>query len=144
MSGKEQNQPVFFSHHSSVNYCNMEKYEELHETVLKFLNASIFVLILTSATCYSQHDNNINNCGLKKNMTSFWRGQGLYSADRTMPGVHTLIFDRFMYGRLAINTDVAPDLMNINIIHGTASCRDVQAPAQVVVTINGAECMVRF
>ena len=126
----------YFSHHSSVNFCNMEKYEELHETVLKFWNASIVVLILTSSTGFCQYDNNIHNCGLKKNiMTSFWRGQGLYSTDRAMPGVQTLLFDRSMDGRLTITTDVAPDLMNINFIHGTASCRDVQAPAHVVVTI---------
>ena len=104
------------------------------------------VLLLVLATA-SQEDQwiNIHTCRLqgRDSLLCDLRGVRHYAPDRPLTGIRSLEFTRFNRGgSITLNRGNAPNMKQVVIHDGDASCRDLALPQTVEVIVGGRSCMV--
>ncbi|KAK3106811.1 hypothetical protein FSP39_000318 [Pinctada imbricata] len=68
-------------------------------------------------------------------MSCPWNGAGIYKPDRTLFGVHTIVFSRFLASGSLDLTLHAQDLINVQVINGDVSCDRIMVLSNVNVYI---------
>ena len=91
-------------------------------------------------SCGSVYYLNVHTCTYAEGqLICQWRGNGLYTPDRDLTGVHTLTMDRMLSSSVLDLRMHTPDLSTV-LVNGDVPCENVKTNIQVTTYVNKKGC----
>ena len=106
---------------------------------MAWVDIAVLICFATMGSA-SVHFLNVHTCTYAEGMMSCpWRGDGLYTPDRELLGVHTIIMERMSSGNTLDVRQHTPNLVTV-MITGDVLCKDVQTLPRVTTHVNRMGC----